>query len=244
MAVAASTCMLRQTHAQSNPVLPGGALNSNASTGGRTLGGSLNAGPRSLFGNSSAQNNTAAKSGAAATPALTGNEWLIQRAHGKGSFVGADSSDVADFVGAQQTDGTGGPKTALGAAVTTLGNRLGNGLNPPLPSRKPTDLYYPRLTLGFDYAAPAPSKISSTLAQQLKEIPSLDVKSPIEVSVEGTTATLRGVVASERDRALIEQIALFEPGISSVRNLLTLKGPASPSSKPQEKPTAEPKPAK
>jgi hypothetical protein len=46
------------------------------------------------------------------------------------------------------------------------------------------------------------------------------------VSVEGATATLRGEVASERDRTLAERLVLFEPGIDSVRNELKVRSPS------------------
>jgi len=49
-------------------------------------------------------------------------------------------------------------------------------------------------------------------------------RSPITVTIEGQTATLRGRVASQEDRMLAEDLALMEPGISQVRNELVVEG--------------------
>ena len=55
------------------------------------------------------------------------------------------------------------------------------------------------------------------------------------VALDGQTATLRGVVASEYDRLVAEKIALLEPGVARVQNQLrvvpqTESSAASPSS--------------
>jgi len=55
----------------------------------------------------------------------------------------------------------------------------------------------------------------------------------MEVTIEGETAVLRGVVATEHDRRIAEQVARLEPGIRRVENLLTVAPPAaSPSDRP------------
>ena len=98
-------------------------------------------------------------------------------------------------------------------------------------------MYQPRLAANFDYAAPSATDRSATLVRQLRAIPALKLNSPVAVSVEGQLATLRGEVASERDRALAEQMVLFEPGIYAVRNLLTVSPPRpTPSPAPSPSP--------
>ena len=47
-------------------------------------------------------------------------------------------------------------------------------------------------------------------------------KAPITVEMEGRTAVLKGTVESDRARELAERLALLEPGISVVRNELTV----------------------
>ena len=47
----------------------------------------------------------------------------------------------------------------------------------------------------------------------------------IEVLVAGRTATLRGAVASARQRELAEIVARFSPGIFQIQNELTVRPP-------------------
>ena len=75
--------------------------------------------------------------------------------------------------------------------------------------------------------APAPVQVSLELARHLRTSPGLRPESRVEVSVEGRTAILRGSVACESDRAFVEQMALFEPGISAVRNDLQVRRPSN-----------------
>jgi osmotically-inducible protein OsmY len=156
---------------------------------------------------------------------LQGDEWFIRRSHGRGAFVGADSSDKLGFVGDQQAAVGGAVKSAISALRAA---KTAASVNAPLLPRRKTDLYDPRLQMEFEYAPPAVETISSTLAHRLEASKSIRWVGPLAVSMEGQTATLRGTVASERDRALAEQFALFEPGIVAVRNLLTVQSPTTP----------------
>ncbi len=157
----------------------------------------------------------------------TGNDWFIHRNQGPGSFVGASSQSQTGFVGAQNATG-GTAQTAVTAKVPVT------NLNDTLMARGRTDLYDPRLELGFESKAHSVEAISSALARQLNSCPSLHLSSPISVLVAGQTATVRGEVASEWDRAMAEQMVLFEPGISEVQNQLTLK-PLSPLRSPGDR---------
>ena len=89
----------------------------------------------------------------------------------------------------------------------------------------PTKVYPPRLTVGFDYTPPAAAAVRQSLTQRLESCSGLRRLGPIEVSLEGRTATLRGKVASERDRTLAQSLLLFEPGISQVKNELAVGSP-------------------
>jgi hypothetical protein len=159
-----------------------------------------------------------------------GEEFLIDRNRGRGSFVGHDTSDGVGFVG----EGRANMSNVVRSAIQSL--RIGSQsatLNPMRPARSPRAMYDARLVVDFDYAAPPAQAVSSTLTQQLMESKAIQRLGPIEVSVEAGKATLRGEVAAERDRALAAQLLLFEPGIDSVQNLLTVKAPSSsPSNAP------------
>jgi hypothetical protein len=90
-----------------------------------------------------------------------------------------------------------------------------------------------RVRLGFSVPKPAPAQLAqvgSQLAARMERSSWLQTRSPVEVAIEGQTATLRGVVATEHDRVLAARLAKLEPGVRRVENLLTLAPPSeSPS---------------
>lgn len=162
---------------------------------------------------------------------LQGQDWLIRRNRGRGSFVGADSKDAVGFVGSEQAAEAAG---AMRTAISALRLKSAAQNNPPLAARRKDDLYSPRLEVGFDYRTPEPVAVNSALAHHLQSAGSIRWIRPPEVSVEAGTATLRGAVASERDRALAAQMLSFEPGIVAVKNQLQVSSPAgSPSATPR-----------
>jgi BON domain len=58
--------------------------------------------------------------------------------------------------------------------------------------------------------------------QRLTKIAGLSRLGPIQASLEGRTAVLRGTVASEADRQLAEGLARLEPEVMAVRNELVV----------------------
>jgi hypothetical protein len=148
---------------------------------------------------------------------LNFNERFIRGNRRAGSFVGGDSRDRKGFVGSQQGGQTGRVRpvvtTPRGSAPDA--NRTGSAAG-----RTRSGVYEPRLSIAFDVTRPAEEAIAQNLARLLAASPGFPSTSRIEVSVEDATATLRGEVASERDRTLAERLILFEPGIDSVRNEL------------------------
>jgi hypothetical protein len=106
-------------------------------------------------------------------------------------------------------------------------------------------VYEPRLSIAFDVTRPTEEVVAQNLVQLLAASPGFQSAVRIEVSVAGAIATLRGEVASERDRSLAERLILFEPGIDSVRNELKVTRPSQapgeylpspPAAKEQKKP--------
>ena len=83
-----------------------------------------------------------------------------------------------------------------------------------------------------DVTRPTEEAIARDLARLRGVSPEYHLTSRIEASAAGGFATLRGEVASERDRTLIERLVLFEPGISAVRNDLKVVPPQSDSASP------------
>ena len=74
------------------------------------------------------------------------------------------------------------------------------------------------------------------MVERLSASPSIRATEPLEVSMAGRTATLRGTVESEHEKQLAGLMLLFEPGISKVQNELAV----APS---DSTPSAEPRPA-
>ncbi|MCR4412300.1 MAG: BON domain-containing protein [Thermoguttaceae bacterium] len=148
---------------------------------------------------------------------LQGNERFIRR-RGSSSFVGG--LQPGRFIGSRQ--GTG---MAARPSLPSVRIESAPAANRPLPpvAQRRTGMYDPPLEIGFDYHGPQRQDASEVVAQRLQASPALHPANRIEVFLAGTTATLRGEVVSERDRGLAEQLALFEPGIYSVRNELRVR---------------------
>ena len=146
-----------------------------------------------------------------------------------GGFVGAGAEDVRNAMMATGAIRDGGQGTGRGQAGfgSSQFNRGGNARG-GTGARRSTAEIRARLRTGFSVARPAPAQRSSTLATRLEKSSWLQPHSPMEVAIEGGTAILRGVVATEHDRVLAERVAKLEPGVRQVENLLTL-APASES---------------
>jgi len=155
---------------------------------------------------------------------LNFNERFIRGNRRTDSFVGGDSRNRKGFVGSQQ----GGQTSRARPVVTTpRGSASDANRTASVAGRTRSGMYEPRLSIGFDVTRPTEEVIAENLARLLAASPGFPSTSRIEVSVEDATATLRGEVASERDRTLAERLILFEPGIDSVRNELKVKRPSS-----------------
>lgn len=83
----------------------------------------------------------------------------------------------------------------------------------------------PPLQIGFAPAGPADGPgtgRAAALAGRIGRCKRIRTTWPITVTVEHQTAILRGSVATEHDRRLVEDFARFEPGIWKVRNELSV----------------------
>ncbi len=155
---------------------------------------------------------------------LNFNERFIRGNRRSGSFVGGDSKDRRGFVGSQQGGQTGRARPTISRPRPSSApdaNRTAAAAG-----RSHSGLYEPRLSVAFEVTRRSEEAIAEDLARLLEASPGFHSTSRIEVSVAGAIATLRGEVASERDRTLAERLILFEPGIDSVRNELKVKPPS------------------
>ncbi len=113
------------------------------------------------------------------------------------------------------------------AAAATPGQELSAGA--PIVARNPRFQWRSDLLSG--------QRHESVLVERLRRALGDRLRSPVEVSIDDQTATLRGVVATEHDRLLAGHVARFEPGVLRVENELVA---ASASERPAEaRPAAE-----
>lgn len=155
---------------------------------------------------------------------LTGTERFLRENRTRRDFVGSDLIDRQGFTGLIQ----GTPRGAIRSAITNLRPLVNEQINrvPPAPIARQPRPYAPRLVVGFDYALPTSAELAQTLERQVLRVPGLQRLGPIEVSVEGQTAILRGVVSSEHQRDVAEQVVLLEPGVRAIQNELVVADPA------------------
>ena len=164
-----------------------------------------------------------------------------------GQFVGSSLFDPSLFVGAA----TSGRQSAAGSSRGlspqrggTQGNtRGGMGSNRFPPGMGEPGLGGPggpggrsgptqvRAAMRMAFQAPQidASQINAALVQRLQRSDHVQIRLPVEVTVEGRTVTLRGQVATAYDRILAERFVRLEPGISQVANeLVVAQDPALP----------------
>lgn len=198
----------------------GAAVGQMFGRGGTTTSSSSSSSPRGIsLLDSVGAVSLGARSNAASVGTVQGTERFLRMNRQGEGFIGADFRDRRRFIGARPGTTTSTrpilPPVQLERAVPQT--------QAVVPARRRGGMYDPPLEVGFDYGAAARQGVSAALAQHLRSSPALDPANRIEVSVEGTTATLRGEVVSERDRALAEQLVLFEPGVYAVRNELRVR---------------------
>jgi len=112
---------------------------------------------------------------------------------------------------------TSGPTQTPGASAPAP-----SGSVPPAPAAETVRPIPPQLTIGFT-PAPTAGVSSATLSSMLEGTRELQRRSPLSVTVKNDTATLRGRVATEHDRALAEALLLLDPGIWHVQNDLVVE---------------------
>lgn len=194
--------------------------------GSRTLGGNLQGGGNSLFGSGT----RGSSAGSSATTqqmqggVLTGNErFMNQNRDVTRNFVGADAGEVRSIgtAGNAQAQNLQGLQNAFSQfrQFNQLQQQFNNLNNAGQAARTPVRI---GLTLGFDAPAAVSTRVSSTVAGRLTRLPGVEFVGAPQVSFVGRTAVVQGTVASERDRELVSRLLLLEPGISAVRNELTI----------------------
>ncbi len=63
----------------------------------------------------------------------------------------------------------------------------------------------------------------SRFTQRTTKLPGLDRSADIQARLDGSTAVLSGKVATAQQADLLSRLAMLEPGVSSIRNELTVE---------------------
>ena len=136
------------------------------------------------------------------------NSRYLRQNRGQNNFVGNDGNS-------NNPNGLNSRPAALDAIERRVPESL---LNPPRTPTPRNRMYDPKLTVGFQYTPRLASEISENLRKQVSGLSQMDPSLQLTTSEDGRTVRLEGFVHSEREKELIEQLMLFEPGISAVQN--------------------------
>lgn len=151
---------------------------------------------------------------------LTGSERFLRGNRTVRDFVGADARDMQSFIGGQSA----APRSVRPAALDVRPPRITDVNRTDVRSRagQRSMPYPPRLHVDFSYDALEPATVQTELSRRIEAADQVRRLGEIQVRVEGRTAILEGEVASAANRALAEQLVRLEPGVSEVRNGLTV----------------------
>ena len=153
-------------------------------------------------------------------------------------FVGATATNISDFgfvgrssefVGGASLgsfggdvntiNGTGGGGNARGGNNGFAGGGAANGFEILRPKYIRT-----RLRLNFDAPRIPNELISSQFSSRLSQLPAVDGRSKINVSINNRIATLTGRTNTQQEAVRIERQLRLEPGVSRVINQLIYPG--------------------
>jgi hypothetical protein len=132
--------------------------------------------------------------------------------------------------GSMNRNGMGGGMMGQGGMLGSTGGMGNNQYGAGSTNGFATPSVAKNVVIDFEIPKPVMATISTDLSQRFAEMPGLRTKSPLTVAIQGDTAILRGVVATQHDREMAERILLLEPRISKVSNELavTEPGPREP----------------
>ncbi len=229
-AIAALLVLNANAYAQANR-----GSTSSGMFGNTTLGSTSGASPQGLGqgmttgmgGNSQQGGGSGGQSGMSATPSqmMQGGGPVNLQAGGSTGFVGISSRNNQQAFNASWQGAVGNQNFNMLQQLATKGRQNQFNAQQAQKASRVTNQAQAQfrvpLRLGFQptTAANAPlPKLQNTIAK----VPGLTKLGPIEATLEGTTAVLRGRVATEADRQLADGLARLEPGVGAVRNELVV----------------------
>jgi hypothetical protein len=224
--------------AQYNSALNYSGMSSGAVSGRQGMFGNRSTGSSSRpgQGNLAAGNAFGSQGGLSSARFVRGNRQA-------GDFVGGSAEDIQQhFVGGVQGDMNMGGWQQQGGAMSPWvpgsgypnprqnanRNQQAGGATAGQNTTSIRTSFHP----DFNYPQPNSNRLSTSLTRRLAETPAIQPVTPIRVEVQGRTAILQGVVSTEHDRELAEQMIRLEPGIEAVRNEIAVENPMPGDSTP------------
>lgn len=212
----------------------GGMGSSSGMSMNRSSGMGISAGQRTMMGSNRRMTMDQMISQAGL---LSGNERFMNRQ--PGTFVGGDASSVQ------------GVLSGMYASPISQGQQNRFQTMRTQPVRQPRQQSMTggvtgpqfRAALAPDIAHPSidTDAIGPAVLKRMRSSPyGVKTQSPLEIAVVGQTATLRGEVASERDRLLAEQLVRLEPGVWQIKNELVVNPAAAAKAETPAPPPAAP----
>jgi osmotically-inducible protein OsmY len=157
---------------------------------------------------------------------VTGNERFVRG--NQGGFIGADTADVSAINNSMS--GAAGQtsnrtqnfqrQNATGRNGQRTNQAGGRGQNTGRGGRSGQRMLQTQLHVAFRHPEPVPATISAKLTARIRKGLSSRLENVAGVEVTGRLVTLRGTVASQYDRMVVEKLVMLEPGVSKVRNEL------------------------
>lgn len=157
-----------------------------------------------------------------------GNTGFGSSTFGSQSF-GSSTAGGRNFIGRDSTDMTnvwnqlGKAGTQYFTQMNRSMSRRNNASNQPAaPVQNTPQAMLVNLHVAFTPQRPSSTDLTATIRTRLGRIlASQDIVAP-QLAMEGDVAVLRGVAATESQRLVIEKLVAMEPGVSAVRNELTV----------------------
>lgn len=221
-----------------------GSNTSSGTFGGRSLsGGSGNSGIGAGSRSSGGGSGVAARSVGSGNVGLEARDQFLRTREAR-EFVGGGSADREGFVGASQSDSTTGNRASqgLGPGNSGGGRSANQGRGSGNTSRRGRGDIRTTISVAFDFPKRPPATLGTDVAARIARIGAIKALSSVGIVVDRGTATLRGVVATDHDRQLIDRLVRLEPGVWKVKNeLVVAQSPAAAERFPlEEVPAAAP----
>ncbi|MFZ5831549.1 MAG: BON domain-containing protein [Planctomycetota bacterium] len=230
--IVSSTFLSATAMAQSSGMFGSRSLGSGISAGSRSFGTNPNMGVGTGGGFGNTGLGMGAGSGLSSQSSvgqLDSSSRFLRQNRDAGSFVGADTQEVATYVlGGQQTSMMRSTATNLPRSTARTSRTSSRSTAARRNSRSKVPELRTALRVAFDYPIVPSAQINSVVDRRVQS-----ALGPQRLRLTATsfgpdgTLTLRGTVATEHDRDLAERLALLEPGVRKVDNQLQVASAAT-----------------